>query len=210
MSTRRACHRTVLALPWLLNGSLEAEERRQVREHLIGCPACRAELARTRETLVLFGGAERRAMFGGAERRAVAAGTTAAPAAAAAEHPRSGKVLRRLAWAAMIALVVSSVGGLWLGTRDSDAHPAQATLPAPTQTAAPMPQPAAPADVIFSTSFEGGSLAALPVETSPARPAKRPASPVRIAVARPAQPPPSQPNQISSADFESGDLGQWQ
>lgn len=203
MSTRRACHRTVLALPWLLNGSLEAEERRQVREHLIGCPACRAELARTRETL---------AMFGGAERRAAGAATAAAPAAAVGEHHRGGKVLRRLAWAAMIALVVSSVGGLWLGTRDGDPRPAQAVLPAPTQTTAPMPQPAAPADVIFSTSFEGGSMAALPVETASERPAQRPAAPapVRIAVARPAQPPPSQTNQISSADFESGDLGQWQ
>lgn len=204
MSTSRACHRTVLALPWLLNGSLEAEERRQVREHLIGCPACRAELARTRETL---------AMFGGAERRAAGTAKAAAPAAAAIERHCDGKILRRLAWAAMIALVVSSVGGLWLGTRDGDAHPAQATLSAP-QTAAPMPPPAAPADVIFSTSFEGGSLAALPVETAPARTAKRPAPrvtvPVRIAVARPAQPPLSQPNQISSADFESGDLGQWQ
>ena len=202
MSTRRACHRTVLALPWLLNGSLEADERRQVREHLIGCPACRAELARTRETL---------AMFGGAEGGAADAGTAAAPATAAiGERHRGGKVLRRLAWAAMIALVVSSVGSLWLGTRDGDTRPAQASLPTPTQTAAPMPQPAAPADVIFSTSFEGGSLAALPVETAAERPAKRPAPPVRIAVARPAQPPPSQANQISSADFESGDLGQWQ
>jgi hypothetical protein len=113
----------------------------------------------------------------------------------------------------MIALVVSSVGGLWLGIREGDTRPAQASLPAPTQTAAP--QPAAPADVIFSTSFEGGSLVSLhteaspPVETTTERPAKRPAPPVRIAVARPAQPP-SQPNQISSADFESGDLGQWQ
>ena len=43
-----ACDRTTLALPWLLNGSLEAAERREVREHLIRCPQCRAEAASLR------------------------------------------------------------------------------------------------------------------------------------------------------------------
>ena len=42
------CEQAVELLPWLLNGSLGQEERRQVREHLAGCEACRQALADTR------------------------------------------------------------------------------------------------------------------------------------------------------------------
>src|SRR5262245_56700406 len=37
-------------LPWYVNGTLAAGERRAVEEHLAGCAACRDEAARCRET----------------------------------------------------------------------------------------------------------------------------------------------------------------
>ena len=42
------CEHAVELLPWLLNGTLGQDERRQVREHLAGCEACRQALADTR------------------------------------------------------------------------------------------------------------------------------------------------------------------
>ena len=42
------CEHAVELLPWLLNGTLGQDERRQVREHLMGCEACRQALADTR------------------------------------------------------------------------------------------------------------------------------------------------------------------
>ncbi|MCH9647328.1 MAG: zf-HC2 domain-containing protein [Deltaproteobacteria bacterium] len=41
------CERVTTVLPWLFNGSLEAEERSQVESHLASCPACRKELRDT-------------------------------------------------------------------------------------------------------------------------------------------------------------------
>src|SRR6266853_1611254 len=35
-----------LLLPWHANGTLETAERRQVEDHLAGCPGCREEMAR--------------------------------------------------------------------------------------------------------------------------------------------------------------------
>ena len=41
------CDLAAELLPWLLNGTLEAGERRRLVEHLRGCSACRAALADT-------------------------------------------------------------------------------------------------------------------------------------------------------------------
>lgn len=41
-------------LPWLLNRSLQPDERAAVESHLAGCPGCRAELAETRRAAGLF------------------------------------------------------------------------------------------------------------------------------------------------------------
>lgn len=41
------CTTATELLPWLLNGSLDDQERRGLMEHLAGCAACRAELAET-------------------------------------------------------------------------------------------------------------------------------------------------------------------
>ncbi len=136
MALERTCHRTTLALPWLLNDSLAPAERREVREHLIQCPRCRAELARTRRALELFRDP----------------GVEARPAlpAASLQPARSGRLLRRLSWAAMIAAVLASVGGAWLSGRSAPQAPTQAARATASSQQA---------RVIFATGFESGSVA---------------------------------------------------
>jgi Putative zinc-finger len=48
------CDLAAELLPWLLNGTLEAGERRRLVEHLRGCSACRAALADTQVAWDLF------------------------------------------------------------------------------------------------------------------------------------------------------------
>ena len=50
----KSCQDTTELLPWLLNGSLEGEERRAVCEHLAGCESCRGELAESSEAWQMF------------------------------------------------------------------------------------------------------------------------------------------------------------
>ena len=50
------CTHTAERLPWLLNGTLDALEERQVRDHLATCPACRDELRDTRQAWDLHAG----------------------------------------------------------------------------------------------------------------------------------------------------------
>ncbi len=47
------CEQTAESLPWLLNGTLDAEEARRVREHLAGCSDCREALRQTRTVWAL-------------------------------------------------------------------------------------------------------------------------------------------------------------
>lgn len=49
------CDEAIEYLPWLLNGSLEAGERDEVRRHLATCERCRAALNDTREAWTIFG-----------------------------------------------------------------------------------------------------------------------------------------------------------
>lgn len=42
------CETAIELLPWYLNGTLDESERREVREHLAGCEACRQALEDTR------------------------------------------------------------------------------------------------------------------------------------------------------------------
>lgn len=49
-----SCETALERLPWLLNGTLEPEERREVLEHLAGCERCRAALADTRFAWQVF------------------------------------------------------------------------------------------------------------------------------------------------------------
>lgn len=206
MTSETPCQQTILALPWLLNGSLEPAERREVREHLLRCPQCRAELARTRETLALF---------------RPAAGTSAEPRRAAAGSAGRGRILRRLSWAAMIAAVLSGVGGTWLvGTwlsgprtaplaqydpaqHDPAQHdpappkpplstPAQAPVTAPASNGTSTPGAVA-ADAAVRAAVETAEVAApRPAHRSPRPPADRPT------------PKPSSPQVIYITSFESG------
>ncbi len=48
------CDLAAELIPWLLNGTLEAGERRELIEHLRGCSACRAALADTQVAWDLF------------------------------------------------------------------------------------------------------------------------------------------------------------
>jgi anti-sigma factor RsiW len=48
------CDLAAELLPWLLNGTLEAGERRELIEHLRGCDACRAALAETQLAWDIF------------------------------------------------------------------------------------------------------------------------------------------------------------
>lgn len=49
------CDEAIELLPWLLNGTLEEGERREVRRHLETCESCRQALAGTREAWTIFG-----------------------------------------------------------------------------------------------------------------------------------------------------------
>lgn len=46
-STSLDCRRTETVLPWLVNGTLTPDERSEVLEHLLGCPACREQRRQT-------------------------------------------------------------------------------------------------------------------------------------------------------------------
>jgi anti-sigma factor RsiW len=49
-----SCDEAIEFLPWLLNGTLEARERDEVRQHLATCERCRAALNDTREAWTVF------------------------------------------------------------------------------------------------------------------------------------------------------------
>jgi anti-sigma factor RsiW len=49
------CDQAIEYLPWLLNGTLEATERDEVRRHLATCESCRAALNDTRDAWTIFG-----------------------------------------------------------------------------------------------------------------------------------------------------------
>jgi hypothetical protein len=204
MSTDRNCQRTVLSLPWLLNGSLEAEERREVREHLIGCPQCRAELQLTRETLAVFEAA----------RQAANTAAEAAPVVALASWRRAAAVVRRHApWAAAAAVVVAMVGATWTANRVASSAGSEA---APTARKAPPSLPAllagqaptAEPEVISSTSFENGSLTGPGIESI--RPEAKRSERTRLSARLPRPAPPralvSSSSRISTISFENGEL----
>lgn len=48
------CDQAIEYLPWLLNGSLEDDETKAVRDHLAGCASCRQALADTRRAWEIF------------------------------------------------------------------------------------------------------------------------------------------------------------
>ncbi|HEV8240600.1 MAG TPA: zf-HC2 domain-containing protein [Thermoanaerobaculia bacterium] len=184
-STPEPCRLTTLALPWLLNGSLAPAERCEVREHLIHCPSCRAELERTRETLVVF-----RAAAAATEQPRVAA-------AGATRIASRGRVLRPLAWAAMVAAIL---GSAWLA-RTWVAGPTPMRS-AERQRQAP---PSAPAVTTPVRMASVAPLASPPPSAAPvsaSRPSASAARPRRRADSHTAAP--TRPEVISVASFENG------
>src|SRR5436190_10139813 len=126
MNTTPDCQSTILALPWLLNGTLAKDERRQVREHLIACPSCREELARTREMLAMVHGA--------AEVKVASQPLTRFTTG------RRPAVLRQVAWAAALVAVLASTAGIWRASHSRStvaAGTAAAVRPAPSAASAP-------------------------------------------------------------------------
>jgi len=141
----RHCHRTTLALPWLLNGSLEAEERREVREHLIVCARCREELARTRQAL---------AMVQGARVQTAREATPVTPPAVLApvvRFPLRPAVRRTLVAAAAVTAVVLSLGGLRVALRPEPRPAAAASATRTPQATAPRADSAAAAEPAATT-----------------------------------------------------------
>jgi anti-sigma factor RsiW len=202
MNLDSSCQHTVLALPWLLNGSLEAAERRAVREHLIGCAACRTELAQTRQALALFQAAEPVQ-----EQRPAPVSMPARRAAG------SAPMLRRLALAAAIAAVVMTGGRVWLRLgREQAQEQAQNRLQERRGTTV---LAAAPVDPLVTASPV--RAAAAPASTAAAQPAvavvasprlvhRRAIGPARSHRAQTPAVPSASGIVISRATFEQGNL----
>lgn len=141
MSSNRACARTTLEIPWLLNGTLPAERRRQVREHLISCPACREELARTREMLSMISAAER-------------AESTAAVGNVLRFRTRPAVIGRRSSWVAVAAAIaIAALGTLFVARRADEAPIAGIpTMQAGADVVAD------DGDLLFRDGFDAGQL----------------------------------------------------
>jgi anti-sigma factor RsiW len=140
----RLCTRTALELPWLLNGTLSAPDRRRVREHLISCPACRAQLAETRATLAMFADGTARSSW--AEDHSTAAPRHRATESTLLHHPF---------WAGAAAAAALLVTLLWTTHGLGRGHEsASRVLPARPVSAATDHE----SQRIFTDSFESGNL----------------------------------------------------
>lgn len=166
------CDQAIELLPWLLNGTLEAGERDEVRRHLASCERCRQALTETRETWTLFdqhvpsrdlvalAWGERPAGIDPALAQAHLASCPQCAAelelarmsrrleeednVAVFPAPRPVRTWRAAAVAAGLAFVVASSGWFYTARQASDlARTAQARPPAPVT--APVPHPQTPA-----------------------------------------------------------------
>lgn len=143
----RVCAQTTLRLPWLLNGSLAQDERREVREHLIGCPACRAELAQARQALAIFAEAASAPVVEASEPVQAHRATVVD---LATRRRSAGR--RTAPWAAAAAIAIAVLGSLFVPRGAEEpavvaATPAQEPAPAAAQ-----PQP------LFHDGFDAGRL----------------------------------------------------
>ena len=177
------CDLAAELLPWLLNGTLEAGERRELIEHLRGCDACRAALADTRvawdlfdwhppaAALVAYAGAAE-AGGSGATVGAAEAGERGAPAASGDATADSGAIEEHLAGCPKCAAELELVR-----TSRLLADPAEdgriVILPAPREQAAgrqEVPAPAAAASAAAATTAPAASatasVAAAPAATA--------------------------------------------
>jgi hypothetical protein len=111
MDPRSQCTDITLLLPWYVNGTLESGERRMVRSHLIHCPSCRQELARTRTAHEVF-----------AADTALEETNVRSFAAARARFMNSKRTY--LAAAAMVAVCLMTAG-LWMSPSPAPTHDAE-------------------------------------------------------------------------------------
>lgn len=147
MKTPRACTQTTLQLPWYLTGAIPASERRQVREHLIGCAACRSELAKARIASNLFIAASKSHVSTALE----APGNSPRTAASTSIVPRR---VDRWAWAAAAALlIVASSGAIWQIAKDSTWGE---TSPSAEESRPAMDGESREATPIFADGFDDG------------------------------------------------------
>jgi predicted anti-sigma-YlaC factor YlaD len=119
------CEQAIELLPWLLNGTLEEDERRQVLGHLGSCAACRAALADTRTALAIFDWHPPAA--------ALVAHAARAPEAAREEGP-AGEIEEHLAACARCAAELELVRTSRLLAEDEERRivPLQTPLAAPS------------------------------------------------------------------------------
>jgi putative zinc finger protein len=165
------CDLAAELLPWLLNGTLEAGERRELIEHLRGCDACRAALADTQVAWDLFDwhppAAALVAYAGAAE-----AGGSASTAPAGDASAGAGAIAEHLAGCPKCAAELELVR-----TSRLLADPAEdgriAILPAPREEAARrqgLPAPAAAASAASAAATPAASttasVAAAPAPTA--------------------------------------------
>jgi anti-sigma factor RsiW len=168
------CDLAAELLPWLLNGTLEAGERRELIAHLRGCDACRAALAETQLAWGIFDwhpSAAALVAYAGAVEAAPAT-TSAAPAAT--RDAGAGAIEEHLAGCPKCAAELELVR-----TSRLLADPAEdgriAILPAPREAAGKwqgLPAPAAAAGAATTAGSAApvasttGSVAAAPAPSS--------------------------------------------
>ena len=106
---------TMMSLGVYVLGAADAEESRQVRAHLPGCPACQAELALLRPLPGLLA--------------RVPEDTLAAERSASVRsRRRSARTWRAAAMVASVAAIAGAAGGFWLAPRAASHRPATVTL----------------------------------------------------------------------------------
>jgi anti-sigma factor RsiW len=164
MPDQPTCLDVVHRLPWFLNSTLEADERRRVREHLLGCSACRAELARSRDFYLLV--------------RVQA--TTVAPPEEPSVLPfvravsSRARRTRALPWWAVAA---AALGLIWLSVlkqKGGFEGPTAIELsgaPRPAALNAPLVPPTStesPRDLVFADNFDDGRMDRWNAASSPA------------------------------------------
>ncbi|HXO41744.1 MAG TPA: zf-HC2 domain-containing protein [Thermoanaerobaculia bacterium] len=161
------CDLAAALLPWLLNGTLEAGERRELIAHLRGCGACRAALADTQLAWDIFDWHPSAAALV-AHAGAVEAGGSAAPVTTG--DAGAGAIEEHLAGCPKCAAELEL-----LRTSRLLADPAEdgriAILPAPREEAAKrqgLPAPAAASAAVATTAPPAAATASVAAAPAPA------------------------------------------
>lgn len=157
-------------LPWLVNGSVSAEERAAVEEHLQGCAECRDELSfqrSLRQALITERSFELEPQAGW---QRLSARLDAAPAEAIEDAPHGPIRALRGGWMPWLvaAMVVEALGLGAMGTALWSGHTALLATRAPvyrTLAAAQSPMPMPTLRVVFTPTMTLAQLLALLSDT---------------------------------------------